>query len=294
MAEHFTILLHKVDDAFNVQDTRNYSLYIQFHETSFIYCILDNKRNKFLALQQVKKNELQQRGGIKPSFADFLKSVLTAMPWLKSPYKLVKIAYEGKKNTLIPGPIYDANEIRQYIDFNFSSSPDEKAFADHLVPMDTYNVFSIQESTLSAITGIFPRIRISHMTSILIESIWINYKNRINASRVFLHMREKNFDLMLFDGRQMTYFNSFPHLNAEDVTYYLIFILEQLSINPENISIVLLGNVERSSNLFELLLRYVRQIEFGRRNDTFKFSYVFNQVSPQAFYPLLNHGLCGL
>jgi len=293
MADHFTIMLSKMDDAFSIQETRNYGLFIQFNESSFVYCILDYRRNKFMGVQQIKRNEFQQRPGIKTSFHDFLKSVVTAMPWLKNSYKLIKIAYEGKKHTLIPGPLYDPNELETYLKFNYKSDPEEKALSDHLIVMDNYNVFSVPAVILDEMKTIYPHSRIYHLSTILMESVLINYKNRINANRVFLHLREKHFDLMLFDGRQMSYFNSFSYLNAEDVTYYLIFVLEQLNINPENIPVVLLGKVDRNSNLFELLQRYIRHVEFGRRNDNFKFSYVFNQVQPQSFYPLLNFTLCG-
>jgi hypothetical protein len=102
------------------------------------------------------------------------------------------------------------------------------------------------------------------------------------------------FDLVIFDGRQLTYFNSFSFQNPDDVVYYLIFVLEQLKFNPESMPLVLLGNVEKGGALFELLYRYIRHIEFGRRNETYKYSYLFGQVPPQLNYPLMNFLSCGL
>ena len=79
---------------------------------------------------------------------------------------------------------------------------------------------------------------------------------------------------------------------AEDVAYFLIFVLEQLGMNPEQASVVLLGNIDRGSNLFELIYRYVKNMEFGRRNEYFKYSPVFDLVAPQSYYPLLNFNSC--
>jgi hypothetical protein len=293
MADHFTMILNRLDDSFSIQETKNYGLFIQFSESGFAYCVLDYRKNRFLGIQQLRRNEFPVKQGVKATFSDFLRSVLNAMPWLKNPYKTIRLAYEGKKSTLIPAPLYDAGDPEQYLRLNFSLLPEEKALADHLLLLDNYNVFSIPEPTRSAISTAFPNTRISHLSSVLIESIVIHYRNRINANRVFLHIREKQFDLMLFDGRQMSYFNAFPYLNAEDVTYYLIFVLEQLGINPENIPVVLLGKTDRSTNLYELLQRYIRHVEFGRRNDNYKYSPVFNQIPPQSFYPLINFVLCG-
>jgi len=296
MPDFFNVIVNKTDDSLNPQETRNYGLFIQVNETNFAFAVLDYKRNKYISIHHFKKNEYSHRAGHtgKPSYDDFLKGIVTAIPWLKNPFKTVKIAYEGKKSTLIPAPLYDANEQIEYLRFNFPMGSDEKAFADHLVHLDNFNVYSIPEATLNTIQNHFRGIHIIHNTSLVIDSIWMNYKNRLNANRAFIHIREKQFDLMIIDGRQMSYFNSFPWVSPEDVAYYLIFVLEQLGYNPENIPVVLLGNVERSSTLHELLFRYVRQVEFGKRNETFKFSYIFNQISSQAFYSLLNFAQCGL
>ncbi len=296
MADLFKVVLRKVDDSFSVQETRNYGLYMQVNESSLTYAILDLKRNKFLALQQMKKSELQPRPSPAPpvTFNDFLKSMMNASPWLKNPYKQVKIAYEGNKATLIPLPLFDSTETENYLKLNFQMTPEETILTDHLIPFDNYQVFSIPLSTLNSIKAFFPSSRINHLSSVLMESIWINYKNRVMANRVFICIREKYFDLMIYDSRQMIYFNSFPAIAAEDIAYYLIFVLEQLSLNPESSHTVLLGAVEKNSRLFELLFRYMRHVEFGRRSEAFKYAYVFNQISPHAFFPLLNYPSCGL
>jgi hypothetical protein len=295
MADLYTVLLSKLDESFNLQETRNYCLAIQFSESGFSYCILDLKRNKYIVLQQFRKNEFASPQPLsKTAFDDFLKQLITAMPWLKNPYKSVLIAYEGKKTTLIPAPLFDLAERESYLQFNYRKGEEEVAFSDHLTPLDNHLVFSMPALTMNAIRSHYPTVKIHHLTSVLIESVWINYKNRINANRVFLHLRERHFDLILFDGRQMNYCNAFPFQNAEDVAYYLIFVLEQLNLNPENIYVVLLGAVERGSGVFELLSKYVRHIEFARRNESYKYSYPISQVSPHSFYPLLNFQSCGL
>jgi hypothetical protein len=297
MADQFTIVFNKLDESFNLQETRNYGLAILISEFSMAYSILDFRRNKYLGIQHLVRNDAKPphaQTNPKQSFDDFLKSVFHALPWLRNSYKLIKIAYEGKKCTLIPAQLFDSHEMENYLRFTFQQNEEEQALSDHLLPMDSYQVYAIPVQILNIINHHFPSIKIVHFSSVLIESIWINYKNRINAHRVFIHVREKLFDLMIFDGRQMTYFNTFTFQNPEDVVYYLVFVLEQLNFNPENIPLVLLGNVEKSTGLFELLFKYVRHIEFGRRNEAFRYSYILNHLPPQSYYPLLNFFSCGL
>jgi len=297
MADLFTVVINKLDESFNIQETRNYGLSLVFGEGGFSYAVLDFKRNKYLCIQQIKKNDLTSSHGaqpIKPSFEDFLKSAFSAMPWLKNQYKTIRIAYEGKKSTLIPSLLFDVKERDHYLQFGFSGSQDEKTFSDHLIPLDIQHVYSVPAPVLNSIKSHYPSVGLVHFSSVLIESIWINYKNRINTNRVFLHIRDNMIDLMIFDGRQMSYFNSFAYQNRDDIAYYLIFVMEQLNHNPETIPLVLLGNIEKNSPLYDLLFKYVRHVEFARRNDAFKYSHILNQIPPQFYFPLLNFQACGL
>lgn len=297
MADQYTFALNLLDESFNPEDTRNYGLGILLSETAISCCILDFKRNKFIGLHRCVRDDLNLEDGQlgpAPLFRDFLEGVCTAIPWLKNSFKQVKVAYDGKKATLVPGLLFDPNDKEKYFKFNFKLNEDEHIFYDHLMPLDAWQVFTVPGPVMKAAKEIFPRSKVVHFSSILIESVWVNYKNRINSPHVFLHVREPLFDIMIFDGRQMKYFNTFLFQNPEDVVYYLIFVLEQLNFNPETIPLVLLGNNEMVEGLSELLLRYVRHIETGRRNEAYRYSYILNQLPPHTCFPLLNIFSCGL
>ena len=297
MASEYTFAINLPDESFNPDDSGNYGLAIIVGETSISCCTLDFSRNKFLGLHRCTRDDLKpQEGrlGQVPSFTDFMDGVFEAIPWLKNPFKLVKIAYDWKKSTLIPASLFDPKEKEQYLRFNFRQEQDEDIFCDHLISLDAWQVFTVPALIGEATKEFFPGTRMIHFSSLLIESISINYKNRINSPHIFLHVRKPMFDLMIFDGKQMNYFNTFPFQNPEDVTYYLIFVMEQLNYNPEKIPLVLLGNVDQGDELAELLLRYVRHIETGRRNEAYRYSYLLNQLPPQTCFPLLNFFSCGL
>ncbi|MCX6287209.1 MAG: DUF3822 family protein [Bacteroidetes bacterium] len=295
MPEFYTVVANRTDAAFASQETRNYGLSLQFNEFHIAFCILDHRVNKYILIHEYRRNDFipKAKPGFKLSFEDFLRSVLTANPWLKNPFKSVRIAYEGKKCTLIPGPLFDAQESEIFLKLNFSLPADEHVLADHIQQFDNYNVYSIPKHLEDAAKRLFPSARISSLSTILMQTVWMNFKTRINANRIFLHIKEKSFDILIYDGKQIKYFNTFTWMVAEDVAYFLIFVLEQLGMNPEQASVVLLGNIDRGSNLFELVYRYVKNMEFGRRNETFKYSPVFDIVAPQSYYPLLNFNSCG-
>ncbi|MCX6267871.1 MAG: DUF3822 family protein, partial [Bacteroidetes bacterium] len=287
MADQYTFEVNLLDESFNPHDTRNCGLAMLVSETAMSFCLLDFKRNKILGLFYCVRNEFKLSDGIsgsKPTFRDFLNEVCTDLTWLRNPFKTVKIAYEGMKSTLIPAVLFDSDEKEQFLTFNFTRNQDELIFYDHLMSLAAWQVYTVPESIIHATREFFPDTKVVHSSSLLIESVWINYKNRINSPHLFLHVREHLFDLMIFNGQQMSYFNTFPFQHPEEVAYYLIFVMEQLNFNPETISLVLLGKVDTGDELFELLHRYVRHIDTGRRNDGYKYSYILNQLPSQSFF----------
>ncbi len=297
MADQCTFDEKLLDESFDPQDVRSYGLAILLNETSFSCSILDFKRNKFIGLIRCIPMAVNPADGQQTpitSFKTFLHSVSSALPWLEGPFRMVKIAYDGKSSTLVPSALFDPGELDRIYRFNFSLNPGEVVFADHLMPLDAWQVYAVSESILEPARTLFPKNKIVHSTSLLIESVWINYKNRINTPHVFLNVREHLFDLMVFDGHQMVFFNTFPFQNPDDVAYYLIFMMEQLNFNPEITPLILLGSVDIGDALSDLLHRYVRNTTTGRRNEAYRYSYILNQLPPQACFSLLNFFSCGL
>lgn len=296
MPDFYTLVLNRTDPGFSSKETRNYGLSVQFSEHHFACCVIDYRANKYILLQNYRRNDFipKAKPGFKLSFEDFFKSVLASAPWLKNPFKTIRLAYEGRKFTLVPGPLFDAQESENFLKLNFSLQNDEHVLADHLQQFDCYLVYSIPKNLEEPVKKLFPSARISSLSGVLLQTVWMNYKTRISANKIFLHIKDKTFDILIYDGRMIKYFNTFTWMVAEDVAYFLIFVLEQLGMNPEHSSVVLLGNIDRGSNLFELVFRYIRHMEFGRRNETYKYSPAFDIVAPQAYYPLLNFNSCAL
>jgi hypothetical protein len=161
------------------------------------------------------------------------------------------------------------------------------------VHLGIVNVYYSKTSLLDNISVNSPSPEFFHLTTGLIESIWGNYKNRIRNDHIFVHLRENNFDLLVFDRKQLRYCNSFLIKAPEDLVYYLVFVMEQLDLNPEESEVTLIGAIDRGSPGYGLLSKYIRNLDFSPRNDSYSYSYVFDDLPGHYYFPLLNLGLCG-
>lgn len=215
-------------------------------------------------------------------------------PWLHGPFRHVRVACAGDRSTLIPAAVFDPEKPERYFHFNFLPSEEEKILADHIIPLEVWNVFGIPASLSSAASSLHPRERIVHLSSLLIESVWINYKNRIGEPRLYLHFRSPALDVLVFDGRGLRFFNTFTCSSAEEAGYYALFVMEQLELNPEAAPVMLLGDPAGHPGVRELLERYIRNVTEGGRNETYSYSRSFDGLPGGAFFPLLNIFSCGL
>lgn len=272
-------ILSKTDESFDPFDTGSYSLFVQLSETHVSWCILDNEKNKYVVIE---------------SFASYLQEVAENIPWIRQPFASVCIMIENNRSTLIPSLLFDPSEKQTYLDFIHEKDDTTETLFDRLPQLDMVNVYGASANLLEAGLQVFPGAKTFHHSTALIYSICLNFKNRLSRGKAFIYVRESDFDLLIFDGKQLNYFNSFHLMVPGDLIYYVIFVMEQLGLNPEETEVALMGNIDRDSEIYELLYRYIRNIEFVKRNTSFKYSYVFNEIPAHYFYPLFNIRLCGL
>lgn len=297
MNELFPCTMNSTGEAIRPEETGSYGLAVVAGEREFSCAVLDFRKNKFLALHHCRTGAGypgETPGSEAGAQTGFSAAILRALPWLNSRFRMIRIACVGQAATLVPEPLFIPEEKEKFLRFNFTPDPGDEIRAVHLVPLGAWQVFSLSPAVTRIAGELFPDQRIVPVTGLFIESILINYKNRLAKPQVFLHIRNRMFDLMIYDGREMSYFNTFLFDKAEDVAYYLIFVMEQLGYNPDTMPLVAFGPVDQCEGLPELLNRYVRHVAYGHRNEAYHFDRGFDDLPGHLHFPLLNFFSCGL
>jgi hypothetical protein len=272
MTEALHPILNKTDESFDEKDSQNYDLTFEIGDKTFGYSILDVGKNKFIALGY---------------FRNHLADVVNSLSWLGGQFHAVKGIVGNSRFTLIPEALYLDTDKESYYTFLHEQENGEAVYSDRLEHLGIYTVYGIPGHCRKDLDRFFPKATLCHVSSVLIGNIWMNVKN-MSGRKVFLNLHEGQFDLLVFEGKQLKFCNSFHFLTPEDVAYYVIFVFEQLNLNPEETGLVLLGNVDKFSPVFDLLSRYIRNIEFVSRNEGFSYSYIFNDVPEHFYFTLLN------
>jgi hypothetical protein len=139
----------------------------------------------------------------------------------------------------------------------------------------------------------WPSSHIFHASTVLSESLVINFKNVMDVKIVYVNVSDDRFDLLNFKQSRLNFNNSFGYKTKEDFIYFLLAALEQLGLNPEEVEVVLIGAIDKNDVLHEMIFKYIRHSSFIERNDTVKYAYVFDELNYHHHYVLLNGLLCG-
>jgi len=271
----------------------NYILTIQLSKDWFSYCILDKTINKYIALSSYSLNKQKPRKQKDKTEESLLNNLLKQFEWLKNPFKEVYIIYVTQRSTLMPSLMFDPSHRNDYLDLVHSKGDGEIVLYDSLPKLNLYNVYSIPGSIEKELKQAFRKSKIFHYSSTLILNVFSKLINTGEKNpQMFVNVQHEHFDLIIAQEGELKYFNSFRIHTGEDLIYYFFNLIKQLDLGTEQISVRLLGEIEKGSVIEKNLLKYIKDVSFVERNDDFEYIDVFNDIPPHFFYNLLNAHRC--
>lgn len=280
----------KFDKALFKEATANYKLSIQLSLDGFSFCILDAERNKYLGIEVYSFKDV-----ITPLVLNnILNELIPKTDWLNLSYNKISIIYECPKSTLIPNPLFDVHHMADYLWLNHYQDFGEKILYDRLTNLGAVNIYAMPDIIIHTLQHFFPGARIHHFASPLVENLLILNKNRDEGFKIFTSVRKAWFDIVVLNGKNLIFINSFKYNAEEDFVYFLIYVMDQLNLNPEKTELTLFGEITKISALFELTFKYVRNVNFGKRIQDYEYSYVLDEIPEHFYFNLFNLHHCEL
>jgi len=278
------------DKALNIEASKYCRLSIQHSQDGFSFCVFDIIRNKYCGIEVY---EFQNVSSV-IVLNKILREIIQTNDWLKAEFEKTEIIIESPKSTLVPVALFDHNHVADYLKLNHPPELGELIGNDHLRQLDAENIFSLPETLVTTFREYFPGAGIHHFSSSLIESLLIRHKNLDSNPIVFTNVRKSWLDILVINKGKLKFFNSFRFKEKEDFVYFLIFVFEQLNLNPENIELKLMGEIPKVSPFFELTFKYIRNVGFVERSNGSLYSYIFDEIPGHYYFNLLNLQHCEL
>ncbi len=299
MAENVKAIHTYSDPGLDKQKTYEYDLSIRISTDGFSYCILDRNTNKFLHLQSFDLADPGKKpyipGEKERTDVSKLNQLLdNELKWLSQPFNSVRVLLEQGKSTLIPEALFNEEEKCSIFDFNVAGGPYETAdiHHDYLKSTNAYVIYHLPSTLAEVIKKYFSTAMVCHFSTAIIQSLFLKFRNTDSANQLFVNTGASHIDILQIKNKKLDYYNSFLYNTAEDFMYYLIFVVEQLNLNPESVDLVMMGEIEKHSALADLVNKYIRNVRFIERNSDFRYSFIFDQLPGHYYYNLFSSSLC--
>jgi hypothetical protein len=277
-----------IDKSFRESQTKNYTMSMQLSLYGLVYSIFSDDRNKFIGLEAYSFNNLENEGKI-PSQLDL---ILNERPWFAFPYKKFILSYQNRFGTLIPKVLFDKDKKSLYLGFNQPFRENSRIVFDEMPTASANNIYYLANPVAEKVKEFWPNAKIRHFSTVYIEGLLINFKNNTDEKTLFVNLRENSFDLVNLKANKLNYYNNFDFRTKEDFIYFLLSAIENLNLNPEDVKLVLMGDIDKGMNIYDMINQYIRNYSFVGRNKNLAYSYILDELKPHTFYPLFNSVQC--
>ena len=245
----------------------NQELSIQVSLSGLSFCVLQKDTNTITFLNQItfekKLNPFE--------LLDRLKHEFNTQDILKGPFSTVNVIHVNELSTLVPKPLFSADNLADYLKFNSKILKSDFITFDDITLNDSVNVYVPYVNVNNYIYDTFGSFTYKHISTILIENLLSLEKNSEDI-KVFVNVESDSFEVIILDKGELLIYNTFEYASKEDFIYYLLFTAEQLQLNPETFQLVLLGDINKAHELYKIAYKYIRHVSFGNRQDSYNFS----------------------
>lgn len=266
--------INLIDEAFDPKKSNTYHLSILADENSFSFCVLDTDTNKYLVLNS-QQTAFQEYETLKK---------------LGNNFKSVTCAVAHNKFSIVPSALFDEENKESLLNFSCTAENEEKIHSDHLHTLEAKNIFTISKVLESAMRKCFINTHFMHHSTSFIEGLLIQNKNA-KKKTVFANFRSSYFEIAILDEGNLVFNNAFKYKTPDDIAYYILFVYEQLHLNPEEIELIVSGEIEKTAKEHSLLYNYIRHVKFASLPEEFTYSYKFNEIQSHNFFSLFTQYL---
>ena len=173
----------------------------------------------------------------------------------------IKGVHFNQKATFVPKTLYNPTQKETYLNFNVSleegSTIAEKETQDGQIKI----LYPVDKQIEATLQHYFKDISFTHYAQILYD-LGSSASNANDSIEMNLHIQDDQFDLLVFKGKELLLFNTYPYKNEDGFLYFVLAVAEELKLSPDSFSIVFFGKYVRYKKLYEALEYYHQKIIF--------------------------------
>jgi hypothetical protein len=277
-------------DSFDPAQTEQSVLCIEVGKEHLRFVYLDEKRRLSWLEDFSFPSLLTER-----SLADNLPGVFQDHPILSAgPWQQVLVAVNSPAFTLIPQKLFRKEYASSYVAFMRGSAlpPHEYAHSFEHSDEGIVSVFNVEHRLANYLSGVYPlqNLTFVHQTSALIRASAAIEQRLISTQNLLLYFEDEFVTVVLRSNHALSYCNRFGFKNPQDLTYYLLYVIEELRLEPYSVNVLLFGEITPFADTYNQLREFLPHMTFGQTPTSLRFNGDFDDLPEHRYLSL--YGLC--
>lgn len=219
-----------------------------------------------------------------------LQNIYQHHPFLSSnSWKTVNISFSSPHFTLLPTALFRKEYAEEYLKLVAGKLGDqEKTFYSQAADTDMVNIFGIDGSLADWFKGVYAlqEPTFSHQTSALIKGTRSVAVENQGQPTAVLYFEDGLMNVVVMRQSELLLCNKFSFRNPFDTTYCILFILEQLGIQPAGIQVILYGEITPYSDSFVEITKFLPEVSFGQRPATIGYAAQLDDLPEHRYFSL--------
>lgn len=281
------------DSRLETENLAKYHLSFQVNFELFRICVIDSDTNRCLFLEDYKLFDIYTTTDL----LDQLDILFEDHVLIKAGFwKSITLGIKNTQFSLVPESLFEKEYLKEYLILNttLDREPDEEYHFFKQKQTEAINIFATNNRLTSWFNKMYPlkQIRIIHHTSSMIEGILLQKDLAPSEKSVYIQVEQYFLTITVKQGKKLIFCNSFTFNTSEDFVYFILFVFDQLELNPEKCPVVVFGEITHDSESFSKLYKYIRYLSFGSKPEFIRFGYQFDEVFDHRYFDLYNMHLC--
>lgn len=231
-------------------------LSIQVRLNGLSFCIVDSEKNEILWYKKVDF----EKEHTPVQILEQIEILYNSEKELENSIKDVVLLFSNELYSLVPSQYFVEEEASNYLKFNTKILQTDVVAHDLFSNEELVNVYIPYTNITNYFFDKYGEFEFMHSATVLVQSV--SDISEEASTTAYLNNFKGYYDLVVIKDGALLLSNTFKYDTPEDFIYYLLFTAEQLNLNPSEFKLVLLGEINKNSPVYDITYTYIKNVEF--------------------------------
>ena len=258
-------------------------LSIQLSLDGFSFCVIDKSYD---LVQKLVHRKFDEPAGTPVQLLSRISALFEKEELLQHRYGSVNVSHVNELSSLVPKGLFDENKLKEYIRYSSMTYDNDYIVYDEIESQGLVNVYIPFVNVNNYLLDKFGSFEYIHFSTVLVSNLLNTYKFSEHP-HLFVHLEGSRMYVVGISDRKLQLYNSFAYQTREDFVYYILFVAEQLGMDPETFELILSGRIDKDSELFKMAYVYVRKVSLIENRFAYEFDAAIGERSKRQHMTLI-------